>query len=125
MHCPGYSVRGAFRAIQEMNMPKYLLRVNYTAEGAKGLIQDGGSKRRAIAQRAAESVGGKVESFYFAFGDTDAYVVADLPDAASAAAIALTVSASGGAAVGTTVLLTPEEVDAAAKKSPLYSAPGR
>ena len=106
-------------------MPKYLLRVNYTAEGAKGLIQDGGSKRRAIAQRAAESVGGKVESFYFAFGDTDAYVVADLPDAASAAAIALTVSASGGAAVGTTVLLTPEEVDAAAKKSPLYSAPGR
>lgn len=106
-------------------MPKYMLRVNYTAEGAKGLIQDGGSKRRAVAQRAAESVGGKVESFYFAFGDTDAFVVADLPDAASAAAIALTVAASGGAAVQTAVLLTPEEVDGAAKKSPLYAAPGR
>jgi uncharacterized protein with GYD domain len=106
-------------------MPKYMLRVNYTAEGAKGLVRDGGSKRRAVAQAAAESVGGRVESFYFAFGDTDAFVVADLPDAASAAAIALTVSASGGATVQTTVLMTPEEVDAAAKKSPLYSAPGR
>ena len=106
-------------------MPKYMLRVNYTADGARGLIQDGGSKRRAVAQRAAESVGGKVESFHFAFGDTDAYVVAELPDAASAASIALTVSASGGATVQTTVLMTPEEVDAAARKSPLYAAPGR
>ena len=106
-------------------MAKYMLRVNYTAEGAKGLIKDGGSLRRSIAQKAAESVGGRVESFYFAFGDTDAFVVADLPDAASAAAIALTVSASGGASVQTTVLMTPEEVDGAARKSPLYSAPGR
>ena len=106
-------------------MPKYMLRVNYTAEGAKGLVKDGGSKRRAIAQQAAESVGGRLESFYFAFGDTDAFVVADLPDASSAAAIALTVSASGGASVQTTVLMSPEEVDAAAKKSPLYAAPGR
>lgn len=106
-------------------MPKYMLRVNYTAEGAKGLIRDGGSKRRAIAQSAAESVGGRVESFHFAFGDTDAFVIADLPDAASAAAIALTVSASGGAAVQTSVLMTPEEVDSATKKSPLYAAPGR
>lgn len=106
-------------------MAKYLLRVNYTADGAKGLIKDGGSTRRAVAQKAAESVGGRVESFYFAFGDTDAFVVAELPDAASAAAIALTVSASGGASVHTTVLMSPEEVDAAAHKSPLYSAPGR
>lgn len=106
-------------------MAKYMLRVNYTADGAKGLIKDGGSLRRSIAQKAAESVGGRVESFYFAFGDTDAFVVADLPDAASAAAIALTVSASGGASVQTTVLMTPEEVDGAARKSPLYSAPGR
>lgn len=106
-------------------MPKYMLRVNYTAEGAKGLIKDGGSARRAVAQKAAESVGGRVESFHFAFGDTDAFVVADLPDAASAAAIALTVSASGGASVQTTVLMTPEEVDAAVRKSPMYTAPGR
>lgn len=106
-------------------MPKYMLRVNYTAEGAKGLIKDGGSTRRAVAQKAAESVGGRVESFHFAFGDTDAFVIADLPDAASAAAIALTVGASGGASVQTAVLMTPEEVDAAVRKSPLYTAPGR
>jgi uncharacterized protein with GYD domain len=106
-------------------MPKYLLRVNYSAEGAKGLIQDGGSKRRAVAQKAAESLGGKVESFYFAFGDTDAFVVTEMPDAASAAAMALTVSASGGAAIHTTVLMTPEEIDSAARKSPQYTPPGR
>lgn len=106
-------------------MARYMLRVNYTADGAKGLIKDGGTARRSVAQKAAESVGGRVESFYFAFGDTDAFVVAELPDAASAAAIALTVSASGGATVQTTVLLTPEELDAAARKSPLYVPPGR
>lgn len=106
-------------------MAKYMLRVNYSADGAKGLIKNGGSMRRSVAQKAAESVGGKVEAFYFAFGDTDAFVVADLPDAASAAAIALTVSASGGASVQTIVLMTPEEVDAAVRKSPLYTAPGQ
>ena len=106
-------------------MSKYLLKVNYTADGAQGLIQDGGSRRRAVAQKLAESVGGRIESFYFAFGNTDAYVIADVPDAASAAAVALTVSSSGGAAIRTVVLMTPEDVDAASKKSPLYSAPGR
>ena len=106
-------------------MAKYMLKVNYTADGARGLIKDGGSKRRSVAQKAVESVGGRVESFYFAFGDTDAYLLADLPDAASAAAIALTVGAGGGAAVRTTVLMTPEEVDAAARKSPMYAPPGQ
>ena len=105
-------------------MAKYMLRVNYTADGAKGLMKDGGSARRSAAQRVAESVGGRIESFYFAFGETDAFVIAELPDSASAAAIALTVSASGGATSRTTVLMTPEDVDAAAKKSPQYSAPG-
>jgi uncharacterized protein with GYD domain len=106
-------------------MAKYLLQVNYTAEGAKGLIKDGGSARRAVAQKAAESVGGRLESFYFAFGGTDAFVVADVPDHASAAAIALTVTASGGATVSTTVLMAPEEMDQATRKSPMYRAPGQ
>ncbi len=106
-------------------MPKYMVRVNYTADGAKGLIKDGGSKRRAAVQKAAKSVGGKVESFYFAFGDTDAYVIIDFPDAESGAAVALTVAAGGGAVSQTSLLMTPEEVDAAVKKSPLYTAPGR
>jgi uncharacterized protein with GYD domain len=109
----------------ETQMPKFMLKINYTVDGAKGVIKDGGSARRAVAQKAAESVGGRVEAFYFAFGDTDAYVIGDFPDAASAAAIAMTVSASGGASAQTVVLLTPEEMDGAARKSPMYTAPGR
>jgi len=106
-------------------MAKYLLQVCYTAEGAKGLIKDGGSARRAAAQKAAESLGGRLESFYFAFGDTDAYVLADMPDHASVAAITLALAASGATTSRTTVLLTPEEMDQATRKSPAYRAPGQ
>ncbi len=106
-------------------MPKYLLQVNYTADGAKGLIKDGGSARRSAAQKAAESLGGRVESMYFAFGAADAYVTAEMPDHASAAAISLALAASGGATARTTVLLTPEEMDQAASKTPIYRAPGQ
>ncbi len=80
-------------------------------------------RRDAVAQ-VAESVGGTLETFYFAFGDRDAYVVCDLPDNESAAAVALTVNAGGGATVRTAVLLTPDEVDAAAKRSVDYRPPG-
>jgi uncharacterized protein with GYD domain len=76
-----------------------------------------------VAQ-VAESVGGRLEAFYFAFGDRDAYVIADLPDNKSAAAVAVTVNAAGGATVKTVVLLTPEEVDAAAQRSVEYRPPG-
>src|SRR5688500_1310714 len=95
-------------------MAKYLLQVNYTLDGVKGVMAKGGSARKTAAQQAAKSVGGKVEAFYFAFGSTDVYVIADLPDNAAAAALALTVSAAGGATVSTTVLLTPDEIDKAA-----------
>jgi len=106
-------------------MPKYLLQVNYTAEGAKGLIKDGGSARRAAAQKAAESLGGRVESMYFALGDTDAYVIVEMPDNASVAAITLALAASGGTTGSTTVLMTPEEMDQATRKSPTYRPPGQ
>ena len=106
-------------------MPKYLFQVNYVGEGVKGLLKEGGTKRRAAAEQAAKSVGATMESFYYAFGDTDAYVIGDFPDNASAAALALTVSASGAATVKTTVLMTCEELDAAVKKSPVYRAPGQ
>lgn len=105
-------------------MPKYLLEVNYTLEGAKGLISKGGSARLAAAKELVEGLGGKMESFYFAFGKTDVYAIADLPDNASAAAAALTVSAGGGATVRTVVLLTAEEADAAAAKKTTYRPPG-
>ena len=106
-------------------MAKYLLQVSYTAEGAKGVLKDGGTKRRAAAQAVVKSLGGKLETFYFAFGDTDAFAIADLPDAASAAAASLALAGSGAVTSKMTVLLTPDEIDAAVKKSPKYVAPGR
>jgi uncharacterized protein with GYD domain len=105
-------------------MPKYLIEASYTPEGVKGVQSAGGSSRREAVVAVAESVGGTLESFYFAFGDRDAHVIVDLPDNESAAAVALTVNASGGATAKTTVLLTPEEVDAAAKRSVDYRPPG-
>lgn len=109
---------------EEVHMPKYLLEVNYTLQGVKALVEKGGSARKAAAQAAAKSVGGKVESFYFAFGGTDAYVVIDAPDNQAAAALALAVSAGGGATAKTVVLLTPEDVDGASNQTVKYSPPG-
>ena len=106
-------------------MPKYLLQVSYTAEGAKGVLKDGGSKRRAAAKAVVESVGGKLESMYFAFGKTDVFVIVDAPDAASIASAALTLGASGSVTCTTTALLTAEEIDQAVKKSASYTPPGR
>ena len=105
-------------------MPKYLFEVDYSAEGTKGLLKDGGSKRRAAIEKSVASVGGKIETFYFTFGIRDAIVIAELPDNASAVAISLAVSATGAVAYKTTVLITAAEVDAAAKKKVGYKKPG-
>ena len=105
-------------------MPKFLVSVSYSSDGAKGLRKDGGTKRRQVASKAVESVGGKVEAFYFCFGDQDAVIIADLPDVASAAAVSLAVSATGAARLTTTPLVTPEEMDHAAGKKTAYKAPG-
>jgi uncharacterized protein with GYD domain len=105
-------------------MPKYLIEGSYTLEGVKGVQSAGGTSRRDAIAKLAESVGGQLESFYFAFGDRDVYTIVDLPDNESAAAIALTATAAGGVALRTVVLLTPEEVDAAANRSVEYRPPG-
>jgi uncharacterized protein with GYD domain len=105
-------------------MAKYLLTATYTADGAKGLLKDGGSKRRAAAEQAIKSTGGKLEAFYFAFGDNDAYVIIDAPDNATVAATLIAINASGAVRTKTVVLLTPEEVDQATKKAVTYNAPG-
>lgn len=105
-------------------MPKYLLAVNYTSQGAKGLLKEGGSKRKAAAEAGVKALGGSVESFYFALGDTDVYVVADLPDHVTLAALSLALNGSGAVTTKSTVLLTPAEVDEAAKKSVAYTPPG-
>lgn len=105
-------------------MPKYLLAVNYTLDGIKGVKAEGGAARKAAAQAAAESAGGTIDAFYFAFGSTDVYVIADFPDNTAAAALALTVGAGGGATVQTVALLSPEEIDAAAGREVGYRPPG-
>jgi uncharacterized protein with GYD domain len=106
-------------------MPKYLFQASYTAQGVAGIRSEGGSSRRDVVAAAAQGLGGNVESFYFAFGDTDVFTVVELPDNEAATAIALTVNASGAVTVKTNVLLTPEEVDAAARRSVDYRPPGR
>src|SRR5688572_33091861 len=105
-------------------MPKFMFEASYTQEGAKGVQSAGGSSRRDAVEQVAKSVGGKLESFYFAFGESDAYVIVDLPDNETAAAVALGVNSAGGVEARTVVLLTPEEVDAAAKRSVDYRPPG-
>jgi uncharacterized protein with GYD domain len=106
-------------------MPKYLIQANYSSEGVQGLLKDGGSGRRAAVEKLFASVGGKLEAFYYAFGDTDAFVIADVPDNVTAAALSLAVNVPGTVSTKLTVLLTPEEIDAAAKKSINYRPPGK
>ena len=105
-------------------MKKYLIKASYSANGIKGLIEDGGSKRKTAIEKMLEGLGGKMESFYFAFGEHDVYVISELPDDISATAIGLKINSSGLASISTTVLLSPEDVDKASKKSVNYQAPG-
>jgi len=105
-------------------MPKFLITGSYTAEGTRGLMKEGGSGRRAAVQKALDGVGGKLEAFYFAFGKDDAYVIVDVPDTASVIAVSLAVNASGVVRVNTTPLISPDDLDAASKKSIAFRAPG-
>jgi len=105
-------------------MAKYLIKARYTLQGTKGLLKEGGSSRRAVVKQMVEGLGGKLEAFYYAFGETDVFVLVDMPDAQGAAALSLAVNAAGGAEVSVTPLLTPEEIDVACKKSVSYRAPG-
>ena len=105
-------------------MPKFMIKASYSTDGARGLLKEGGTGRRAAVQKLIESIGGKVEAFYFAYGEDDAYVITDVPDATSGLAVSLAVNASGAVRLSTIPLITPEEMDAACKKSTPYRAPG-
>jgi uncharacterized protein with GYD domain len=105
-------------------MAKYLFKANYLSDGVKGLMADGGTKRQGAAAAAIESVGGTLDCFYYAFGETDALGIADFPDAASATALSMLINASGSVTISLTPLLTPAEVDEAAAKNPSYNPPG-
>ena len=105
-------------------MPRFLIQASYTKDGVKGVQSAGGSSRRDAVAKLAESAGGSLECFYFAFGDADVYTIVDLPDNESAAAVALAVNSAGSAETKTVVLLAPEEIDAAARRSVEYRPPG-
>lgn len=106
-------------------MGKYLIKVCYSTEGIKGVRAEGGSSRVQTVRRLIESVGGTLECFYFAFGDTDVYIIVDVPDASTAMSLASAVGSSEAiSSYETVVLVDAEEVDAAAKMSVGYRAPG-
>ena len=106
-------------------MATFLVQFSYTEEGLKGVLKEGGSKRRDAVEQLIKSLGGRLLAYYFAFGKYDGVAIIEMPENADTAAAGFTVSASGAARTNTTVLLTPEEVDKAVKKSATYRAPGR
>jgi uncharacterized protein with GYD domain len=106
-------------------MTKYLFEANYVGEGIKGLMREGGSKRRDALVDALTSVGGSLESFYYAFGDTDVLGVFDVPDQSGAAALSLMINSTGNVDVRLKPLMTPEDIDEAVRKAPSYRAPGQ
>lgn len=106
-------------------MTKYLFEANYVGEGIKGLMREGGTKRRDAVVEALKSVGGSLESMYYAFGDTDVVGVFDIPSDADAAALSLMINSTGSVSLRLKPLMTVEDVDEAAKKTPSYRAPGQ
>ncbi len=105
-------------------MARYLVIVNYAPEGAKGILKEGGTARRAAGEALIKSVGATMESFDFAFGSNDAYVIVDSPNPEAIAAASITLAASGAVSSHTIPLLTPEQIDEAMKLSPAYRPPG-
>ena len=105
-------------------MAKYLFQAAYTIDGTKGIMKEGGSARKAQLGQILERLGGKLDGFYFAFGEWDVIGIIDAPDTATITALSMAVNASGGVKLRTTPLITPEDVDEATKKSISYRAPG-
>jgi len=105
-------------------MPKYLIRGSYTVDGIKGVLKEGGTGRRTAVETAVKALGGKLEAFYFTFGGEDVVAIVDGPDNITAAAFSMGVAATGTVHTSTTVILTPEEIDQAAKKTLSFRAAG-
>ena len=105
-------------------MPKYLFQGSYTEQGLKGVLKEGGSKRRDAIEQLVKGIGGTLEVFYYAFGEDDFFIISDMPDHVDATAVSLMVNASGAVKAKVTVLVTPEEVDQATEKTVSYRPPG-
>jgi uncharacterized protein with GYD domain len=105
-------------------MAKYLWKVSYSVDGLRGVMKEGGASRATFIEKLVANIGGQMEAFYFAFGDADVYVIADLPDDTTAAAVAMAVASSGVGSIETVKLLTPDQVDAARGIDTGYKPPG-
>jgi len=107
-------------------MPKYLIQGSYSEQGLKGVLEEGGSKRREAAEQSIKEMGGRLEAYYYAFGSDDFVIIAELPSNVDAAALSLAVNASGAVRSRITVLITPEEADQATEKMKTvkYRPPG-
>jgi uncharacterized protein with GYD domain len=105
-------------------MPRYLFHGSYSREGAQGLLREGGTKRREAVEKLVQSLGGRLEAFHYALGETDLYMIVELPSNVAATAASVIVAASGAGSWRTTVLLSAEEMDAATKTAAGYRAPG-
>ena len=106
-------------------MPKYLYHGSYTDKGLKGLLKDGGSKRVKVTKKAIESLGGKMEAYYFALGGSDFFIILEAPDNVAAITGSMVANASGTVKVNITALVSPEEVDLASKQTMKWSPPGK
>ena len=106
-------------------MPKYLIRGSYSDHGLKGLLEEGGSKRREAAEQSIQGLGGQLEAFYYTFGNDHFVIIVDLPSNVDASALSLAANASGAVKSRMTVLITPEEVDDATKRTVKFRPPGK
>jgi uncharacterized protein with GYD domain len=104
---------------------KLLILGSYNSDGAKGVIKEGASGRKAAIEKALQGMGGKLDGLYYAYGDVDVYVLVDVPDAVSGLALSLVVNASGVVKAKTVPLFTVDEVDAACKKTVSYRGAGQ
>ncbi len=105
-------------------MSRYMFIARYDSAGAQGVLAKGGRARATAIEKATAALGGRMETFDFAFGEDDVYTLCELPDNQAAAAVALAVNSTGLVHVRTVVLMTPEDVDAATRQNVSYSAPG-
>ena len=105
-------------------MPKFMFHGSYTAAGAAGVLKDGGSGRLKAIEALASSLGGSIESAYWAMGADDFYIVGDLPDNKAAAALSMTVGASGAVTITTAELFSAADVDEIVGRRTAYRAPG-
>jgi uncharacterized protein with GYD domain len=105
-------------------MPKYLVQGNYTADGVKGLRTDKAAGRVEMLKHAVEHLGGKLEAFYWTFGEHDAVAIIDAPDNVKAAALSMAAASSGHLRLSTTPLMTAQEVDQALAEEVSYRLGG-